>query len=148
MADTIEMLALGVQNGWSWAVDHDETAGTIGVTVTDSGSPEAGNLLLNAQVVQVQAGGTSSIVGTVAPIRIDGFDNDGRQVLYTNAALQGMTLTVPKGATPPFYALNIWTTFTPAASLKASDAAAEPRSTVELSGQGARALMEAVRAKG
>lgn len=100
----IETLGGGFQNGYNWTVDHDETAGTIGVTVTDNGAPDPGVLMLHGDVTAVPSGTT---VGTINPIRIDTFDNQGRQILFTNNQLKNVVLV---GSSVPF-SVNLWTTF-------------------------------------
>lgn len=106
----IEELKRGFEAGYNWIVDHDNTAGTIGVTVTDNGSPQPGQLMLNGRAFQLPS---NTLVGTFLNLRIDQFDNRGRQVLWTNSGLVGIVEDVPRGQTPP-YNLDIWTTFQPA----------------------------------
>lgn len=100
-----ETLGSGFQNGYNWLVDHDDVAGTIGVTVTDNGNPQTGQLMLHGEVIRRSNG---NVIATVGPIRIDQDDNLGRRVLYTNAQLVGVSM-LSSGT----FAFNIWTTFQP-----------------------------------
>ncbi len=102
----VETLARGSQNGYGWIVDHDDVAGTIGITVTGT-SPQPGNLTLNGELFREPA---HTQVGTIQAVRIDGFVNQGRQVLFTSANLVGIVMVQPKGTSVPF-SLSFWTSF-------------------------------------
>lgn len=85
---SVETVATGFQNGLSWACDHDEAAGTIGVTVTGTANV-SGRLVFSAEIVQKSDG---TVVDTIAPVEIGQYANAGRQVLYTNSTLKHMSL--------------------------------------------------------
>lgn len=95
----VEQVGSGELNGLFWVVDHDQTAGTIGVTVTGTPTTSA-KVFLIATVVHEPGG---NVLATFGPQEVDQFANLGRQILVTNAALVGVTIAVPHGQARPWH---------------------------------------------
>lgn len=86
----IETLAVGYQSGVSYTVDHDNTAGTLGITITGaliSGKPMFANVTFAVGGLTVSTG----VLNVTADI------GQGRTVLLTNASLVGVTLNATTG---------------------------------------------------